>query len=92
MFGGATEKEVENCNPRHQLASQKAQEFTSKTLQTKLQFFDFQSRAGEQVGEMGLGPVPASLDSAASLVVFNTAVCPYTEQEESLGADKPAAR
>ena len=64
MFGVAVGKEVEYCHPRHQLASQKTQEFTSKTLQTKLQFFDFQSRAGDRAGA---GAVPKLAGSESLL-------------------------
>ena len=59
--------------------NEKLQEFTSKTLQTKLQFYSFKTKKNvEDTNVQGLGSVPDSLKSASSLAVYNTAQCPYT--------------
>ena len=58
--------------------NEKLQEFTSKTLQTKLQFYSFKSKRNiDDKNNRGLGSVPDNLRSASNLTVYNTGQCPY---------------
>ena len=72
-------------SPEKHKISEKVQEFNVKNLQSKLQFYSFQARQGEEE-RTGLGPLPGGLVSASSLAVYNTALCPYTDPDPSLPA------
>ena len=59
--------------------SEKLQDFNSKTMQNKLQFYSFKAKTNSDDVVTGLGPVPGHLASASSLTVFNTYQCPYND-------------
>ena len=61
---------------KQRVIAEKLQEFNTKTLQQKLQFYSFKTQRRRE-SAAGLGPVPQGLNSASSLTVFNTAQCPY---------------
>lgn len=65
-----------NAAPIGKLIAVKLQEFNTKTLQQKLQFYSFKAKQEEEAAS-GLCPTPQGLSSVCSLTVFNTAQSPY---------------
>ena len=70
-----------NVPPKQRVIAEKLQEFNTKTLQQKLQFYSFKAKRREEEQASGLGPLPHGLISASSLTVFNTAQCPYVSDQ-----------
>ena len=75
-----------NVSSKQRVIAEKLQEFNTKTLQQKLQFYSFKTKRREG-SAAGLGPIPQGLNSASSLTVFNTAQCPYVSDQVGEGAD-----
>ena len=73
---------TKNISPKQRVIAEKLQEFNTKTLQQKLQFYSFKAKRREEEPASGLGPLPHGLNSASSLTVFNTGQCPYSDQGE----------
>ena len=73
--------------PKKKVISEKLQEFNTKTLQQKLQFYSFKEKLSQGSDCVsGLGPVPEWLSSASSLTVFNTSQCPYDTDTAGAGS------
>ena len=71
---------TKNVSAKQKVIAEKLQEFNTKTLQQKLQFYSFKAKTrGESV--TGLGSIPQGLSSASCLTVFNTAQCPYVSDQ-----------
>ena len=77
-----------------QKISERVQEFNVLKLPSKLQFYSCQVRQPQTGGEdsPGLGSIPASLRSASSLTVYNTALCPYNTHHGPSENTKAATR
>ena len=75
---------AKNVSAKQRVIEEKLQEFNTKTLQQKLQFYSFKAKRREE-SATGLGSIPQGLSSASSLTVFNTAQCPYDQAGEAGG-------
>ena len=71
---------TKNVSTKQRVIEEKLQEFNTKTLQQKLQFYSFKAKRREE-SATGLGSIPRGLSSASSLTVFNTAQCPYVSDQ-----------